>query len=279
MRRYEAPAKLNLFLHVSPPEASGYHPLESLCQTIEWCDLLEVEEADETSLSITGAHVDPEDNLVTKAFELVGARERVRPASLTLDKHVPVAAGLGGGSSDGAAALVAATDHGGLERSVAVELALELGADVLLFLTGGTQMMRGFGEKLEPLAPLTGFAVAVVVPEFELATAEVYARWDELEGPMGEAIPDTVLPPFLRDGMPMRNDLLAASVDLAPELGDFMADLRSGWGTAVALTGSGPACFGFFPTEQEAADAASSIQDCRAAVGVPLRDHGVSELA
>ena len=278
MRRYEAPAKLNLFLHVSPPEASEYHPLESMVQTIGLCDLLGVAEADETSLSVTGADLDPEDNLVTKAFRLVGIRERVRPAGLTLDKNIPVAAGLGGGSSDGAAALVAATDHGDLDRSIAAELAPELGADVLLFLTGGTQMMRGVGEKLEPLTPLTGFAVAVVVPKFVLTTAEVYARWDELEGPHGEAMPDPLLPPFLRDGLPMRNDLVPAALDLAPELGDFMADVRSVWGTAVALTGSGPACFGFFPTEQEAADAASSIQDCRAAVGVPLRDRGVSEV-
>ena len=279
MRTYEAPAKLNFSLHVFPPEPTGYHPIESLAQTIEWCDLLDVEGAEETSLSVVGADLEPEGNLVSRAFDLVGKRKKVNPSNLTLHKHIPVAAGLGGGSSDAAAALVAAADHGGLDREIVSDLAPDLGADVPMFIVGGTQVMRGFGEVLEARPPLVGFSVAVVVPEFQLATADVYARWDQLDGPVGEATGEAALPPALRDGMPMRNDLLPAALELAWELADFMADVRSIWGTAVALTGSGPACFGFFPDEEEAADAASSVAGCRAAVGVSLRDHGVAELA
>ena len=279
MRTYEAPAKINFSLHVFPPEATGYHPIESLAQTIEWCDLLDVEGAEETSLSIVGADLDPEDNLVSKAFDLVAKKKKVSPSGLTLHKRIPIAAGLGGGSSDAAAALVAAADHGGLEREIVADLAPNLGADVPLFLVGGTQVIRGFGEVIEVRPHIVGFAVAVVVPQFDLATSDVYARWDKLEGPKGEAVSDKALPPALRDGMPMRNDLLPAAIDLAAELADFMADVRSIWGTEVALTGSGPACFGFFPDEEEAAEAACSVPGCRAAFGVSLRDHGVAEIS
>ena len=279
MRTYEAPAKLNFSLHVFPPEATEYHPIESLAQTIEWCDLLDVEGAEETSLSIVGADLDPEDNLVSKAFDLVAKKKNVSPSSLTLHKRIPIAAGLGGGSSDAAAALVAAADHGGLDHAIVSDLAPKLGADVPLFIVGGTQAMRGFGAVIEMRPHTAGFAVAVVVPQFDLATSDVYARWDKLEGPKGEPVSDKALPPALRDGMPMRNDLLPAAIDLAAELADFMADVRSIWGTEVALTGSGPACFGFFPDEAEAAEAASSVPGCRAAIGVSLRDHGVAEIS
>lgn len=272
MRRYEAPAKVNLSLHVEPPD-QGYHPLFSLVQTIEWCDLLGVEPSEDLSLSVTGLDIEPEENLVTRAFGLAGI-DRV---SLSLEKRIPVAAGLGGGSADAAAALIAAADHGRLDRDLIVGLAPELGADVSLFLRGGTQMMTGRGEKLEVLPRLAGFAVAVVVPSFEMSTSEVYRRWDLMEGPQGEAVETDELPPSLRDGMPLRNDLLPAAISLRPELGDFMADIRSIWGVPVFLTGSGPASFGLFPDVSEAADAAAAIAGTRAAVGVTLRDHGVAE--
>ena len=274
MRRYEAPAKVNLSLHVQPPATNGYHPVESLVQTIEWCDILEVDDSEETTLTIEGADLDPDDNLVTRAFEKVGV-ERV---ALTLTKNIPVAAGLGGGSSDAAAALVAAVQHGKLDRETVSRLAPELGADVALFLEGGTQIMTGFGEDLEVQQPLDGFAVAVVVPRFVLKTADVYRRWDEMEGPEGDSAVQNNLPPVLRDVMPMRNDLLPAALSLEPELGDFMADVRSAWGGSVLLTGSGSACFGFFASESEAADAALAIPLTRAAAGVVLRDHGVVEV-
>jgi 4-diphosphocytidyl-2-C-methyl-D-erythritol kinase len=246
----------------------------SLVQTLEWCDLLTLESSEEMELTVEGADIDPSDNLVTKAMELVG----VDRARLTLTKVLPMAAGLGGGSSDAAAGLIAAVDHLRRSRSVARELAPEIGSDVPLFIDGGTQMMTGRGELLEKLEDLRGFALAVVVPEFELASGEVYERWDQLEGPIGEVVPELLLPPGLRDGMPVRNDLLPAAVSLAPELGDFIADLRAAWDTPVLMTGSGPACFGFFASDSEAEDAARSVAATRVAAGAALRRHGVAEI-
>ncbi len=176
-----------------------------------------------------------------------------------------------------AAMLLAAADAGWVDRESLVGAAAEVGADVALFLTGGTLYMSGRGEAVEPLAPLEGFAVAVAVPEFGLATSAVYRRWDEMEGPVGEVIGGHLVPPGLRDGMPLRNDLLPAALSLEPRLGDFMADLRSLWGSVVCLTGSGSACFGYFPTLDEAADAAAAARRLSSVTrAAELRDRGVS---
>ena len=148
---------------------------------------------------------------------------------------------------------------------------------VPLFLIGGTLLMGGIGDKLESVQPVSGFAVAVAVPAFEMSTIEVYRRWDEMEGPEGETIVPRLLPPGLRDGIPIRNDLTPAAFDLEPTMADFMADLRLRWGGPVLMTGSGSGCFGFFPDPDEATDAAHSVEDlCRASVGARLRPNGVA---
>ena len=276
MTTYQAPAKLNLSLLVSPPTKDGYHPLQSLVQTVEWCDLLEVERAEEGSDVLES---DIDDNLVERAVSELRKVSQVPPLAMRLEKEIPVAAGLGGGSSDAAAALVAAADHAGLAPAVLTEVAARVGADVALFLTGGTLMMRGRGEQVEPVRSLQGFAVAIVVPDFGLATEHVYQCWDALEGPEGIAVPDDRLPPSLRGGMPMRNDLLPAALDLEPRLGDFMVDIGLAWGTPVCLTGSGSACFGYFAGLDEAVDAASAVSGlARRGRGVELRERGVSRV-
>jgi 4-diphosphocytidyl-2-C-methyl-D-erythritol kinase len=279
MSTYEAPAKLNLALLVSPPAASGYHPLESLVQTIEWLDTLEMEEADEDVLTVDGAEIDPEENFVNRALKALREHWSVPPLSIRLVKRIPEEAGLGGGSSDAAAALVAASEIARLPVGTAADVAASIGSDVPLFLTGGTAMISGFGEVVDAEPLLSGFVVAVVVPEFRLKTADVYRRWDEMEGPIGEAIATGLLPPLLREGIPIRNDLMPAAIDLEPALADFMADLRAAWGTVVGMTGSGSACFGFFPDVDEAKDAAGSVASvCRGAVGAALRPRGVERV-
>lgn len=274
MTVYEAPAKLNLSLLVSPPRPDGYHPLDSLVQTIEWCDRLRVEPGE--GRDDLGSDI--EDNLVEKALRALRNVAEVPPLAMELDKQIPVAAGLGGGSADAAAALVAGAEAGRIPRSGLHEVASRVGADVAFFLDGGTVMMSGVGYELEAVRPADGFAVAVVVPNFGLLTKDVYARWDELEGPAGDAVPDDELPPSLRGRMPMRNDLLPAALDLEPLLGDFMGDVAALWGSTVCLTGSGSACFGYFSSLDEATDAASAVAHlARESRGVALRDRGVDK--
>jgi 4-diphosphocytidyl-2-C-methyl-D-erythritol kinase len=274
---YESPAKVNLALLVEAPRADGLHPLESLVQTVDWLDLLEVEESEEDNLVINGADLDPEDNLVTRSLKAIRDSGFVPPVDIRLDKQIPAGAGLGGGSSNAAAMLLAAAERGRLPRSVVEEVAPSIGADVPLFLIGGTLLMGGIGDQVESLQPLTGFAVAAAVPQFEMSTVEVYRRWDKMEGPEGETIAPRLLPPELRDGIPIRNDLTPAAFDLEPTLADFMADLRLRWGGPVLMTGSGSGCFGFFPDPDEASDAARSVEGlCRAAAGAGLRSRGAA---
>jgi 4-diphosphocytidyl-2-C-methyl-D-erythritol kinase len=272
MTTYEAPAKINLSLLVSPPRDDGYHPLASLVQTVEWSDRLLVEPWE----GHDEYNTDIEDDLVTRALGLARETGEVPPLKLVLDKEIPMGAGLGGGSSDAAATLLASSDFGQVPKDDLPGLAARIGADVPLFLTGGTLMMSGIGEKIDQVAPADGFAVAVAIPEFRLSTGEVYRRWDRLEGPEGDAVEDSALPPVLRSRMPMRNDLLPAVLDLEPRMGDFIADLRSVWGTSVSMTGSGSAVFAYFTTLDEATDAASAVSaETGEARGVGLRDHGV----
>lgn len=281
MMRWEAPAKLNLSLLVAPPRRDGYHPIESLVQTIEWCDTLEFEEVDERAdvVEIEHPDIDQEDNLVSKALAAVRAAGSFPTQRVRVTKHLPVGAGLGGGSSDGAAAALAAGELAGLTRSEVADLATGLGADIPLFLVGGTLVMTGIGEVLDPRPPLQRLAFAAIVPEFRLDTAEVYRAWDRLEGPVGEALPERSLPPSLRGGMPLRNDLLPAAVSVEPMLAEFMAEVRDHWGQPVALTGSGSGCFGVFGDIGEASDAAAAVADlCSEALGVEPRPRGVAEV-
>lgn len=275
MTTLEAPAKLNLSLLVSPPRDDGYHPLMSLVQTIEWCDTLEVERWEDEDDIDTGI----EDDLVVRALETARDLGSVPPLRIVLEKEIPLAAGLGGGSSDAAAALFAATEFGELTAEALFAAAARIGSDVPLFLIGGTLMMTGVGDRLEETSRAGGFAVAVVVPEFGLSTRDVYEHWDVMEGATGDPVADDLLPPTLRGRMPMRNDLLPAALELEPRLGDFIADLSSLWGTTVCLTGAGSACFGYFPSLDEASDAAAAVAaPVRAARGVVLRDRGVASV-
>lgn len=279
--RWEAPAKLNLSLLVSPPRPDGYHPLQSLVQTIEWCDHLSFEEVDDAGdhVEIDHPEIDPDDNLITRALQAVRGIRDFPGQRIVVSKVLPVGAGVGGGSSNAAATLLAAARIAGVPGDEVAPLAPGLGADVPLFLVGGTLMMGGIGERLTEERPLQDVAFAVAIPPFRLDTARVYAKWDELHGPEGEALPDRALPPSLRGGMPIRNDLTPAAIAVEPDLAEFVAELRARWEMPVLLTGSGSGCFAMFPGLDEAKDAAEAVLDiCSVSVGVEARPRGVAML-
>ena len=276
--RMEAPAKLNLSLHVLPPRSDGYHPLQSLTQAIEWVDLLEIHETEDVEILVVEGDVAIEDNIVERAMSALRTEVEVPRLHITLTKSIPLSAGMGGGSADAAATIVGAAKIVGSARTVIFDVSRRVGADVPFFVDGGTQMMAGIGDQLERLRPLGGFAVAVAIPDFGLSTPQIYSEWDRLEGPIGDPMPNDHLPPALRDGMPMRNDLVPAAISIEPRMGDFLADLRAAWG-AVSMTGSGSACFGYFPSVDEAASAVEDVSGLIAGGrGVGLRDRGVVEV-
>jgi 4-diphosphocytidyl-2-C-methyl-D-erythritol kinase len=248
-------AKVNLSLHVG---AGGgpRHPVSGLFQSIGWADRLTLEEAEEDV--IAGSEGRPivagEDNLAWRAAVAVrGLAEAKAAMALTLDKEIPVAAGLGGGSADAAAALVLAGRLWGVGPEAQATLAATLGSDVPFCLAGGLAHVSGTGEVVEPLEPSGGYALALVVPPVEVSTAAVYSTWDRLDGPTGRPIGGSDLPPALRGLGPLRNDLYPAAVAVAPEIDEWRAEMVSRWGRAVILTGSGPTLFAFFVDEAEAA--------------------------
>ncbi|MDH3193083.1 MAG: 4-(cytidine 5'-diphospho)-2-C-methyl-D-erythritol kinase [Acidimicrobiia bacterium] len=283
MIRVEAPAKLNFSLRVGSVERSGFHPLDSLVQTINWQDELAAQWWEDDILEITGAEdlaggsaelPTGTDNLIWKAAEAFWQSQsdvRRKPMRVRLNKQIPTAAGLAGGSADAAATLVAlagltrrSIDHGGVPA---------IGSDVPFALLGGTARMEGYGEQLTPVPPLSDFSLVVAVPPVTLSTPAVYREWDRLGGPAGPAIKGRSVPPSLR-GHDLVNDLYRAAISLAPELVEHRDHLGSIWGREVAMSGSGPSLFGFFGDLDEAQEAAAATSGMRAVRAVDPVSHG-----
>ena len=264
-------AKVNLALTVYGSSADGYHPLRGIYQSVSLTDTVTVEPArhDEITVSNREAPAD-ETNLAWRAVDTARRTARIaQPFAVDLVKTIPAGAGLGGGSADAAAALGLMAHRYRIDDESASEIAEGLGADVPFAFVGGTMLGEGRGERLTPLEPLAGFALAVVVPPFSMSTPAVFRRWDELDGPLGAVLPDRVLPPRLRGGLPIRNDLYPAAVDLDRRIGEWRDELSGKWGTEVAMTGSGSALFAFFPSLDEARDAADRVDlPTRLSVGV-----------
>lgn len=274
--RGRAYAKVNLSLRVGSVRSDGYHPIESLVQSIDWYDELALESAEADEFVVDGAELpDADENLAWRAVEAMRPGSG-QPVRVVLDKRIAVAAGLGGGSADAALGLALGANHFRRSWRDAVEMAPSLGADVPFCLAGGAALLGGIGEEVERLPGGDDYAVAVVVPPFELATPAVYRRWDELGGPSGPELGRRHLPGSLRHHAPLRNDLQPAAVGLEPALGDWLADTTRAWRQPVVMSGSGPALFSLFGTVDEAADAVAGVSGVRSAAAVTPVDRGWS---
>lgn len=250
-------AKLNLALHVRARRADGYHELETLFAFVDAGDRLSVAPADELSLTVGGpfaaalADEDSADNLVLRAARAMQAHFGVSAgAAIRLDKHLPVAAGLGGGSADAAAAARALARLWRLDAdAVALVAAIGgLGADVPVCVASRTVIGRGIGDAMSPwpgAAALTGTPLLLVNPRVACPTGPVFRAWDGVDrGPLGD------------DPALWRNDLEAGAVALVPEIADCLAALRGCAGTRmVRMSGSGATCFVLF-ADAAARDAA-----------------------
>ena len=234
-------AKLNLALHVRGRMADGYHRLETIFAFCEDGDLLAVEESDALQLEIAGPFAaglsTGPDNLVLRAARSLRDRFQVRQgARLILDKRLPVAAGLGGGSADGAAALRLLSRWWQLDVSEAdlLAIAAELGADVPACLLSRPARGEGRGDLLAPLADveLAGRPVLLINPCLPLSTAAVFKGWDGIDrGPLGD----------WREG---RNDLMPPAIGLVPEIAEALEALSGA--EFARMSGSGASCFGLY---------------------------------
>jgi 4-diphosphocytidyl-2-C-methyl-D-erythritol kinase len=250
-----APAKLNLALHVRGKLPDGRHSIETVFAFCTDGDHLVAELADEISLSIAGPFGselgDPEDNLVIKAARALAAAAGVGPgAAITLDKSLPVASGIGGGSADAAAALRLLTSLWQIDPRHAQAIAPSLGSDVPACLLSLATRGEGAGDQLSPidLSNLSGTPVLLVNPRAPISTADVYARWDgEDRGALGE----------WRQG---RNDLEPLASALVPQIGLVLAWLAAQPGSAfIRMSGSGATCFAFFRSEAERDHASEGV--------------------
>ncbi|MEZ5995101.1 MAG: 4-(cytidine 5'-diphospho)-2-C-methyl-D-erythritol kinase [Hyphomonadaceae bacterium] len=258
--RVFAPAKVNLTLQVGAPRADGLHPLKSAVMFADIGDWIEAARDDEFRLSVLGPFAsgldDGADNLVLRAARALAPE---RAASLRLEKNLPVASGIGGGSADAAAALRALNELWALRCSEEIlsSVARGLGADVPVCLSGKNAWMSGAGEIVGPLhAPR--FHAVLLNPGRPLATAAVYKKFDEMD--LGRGFHDEGAPAWdtpdaaLADIKSRGNDLEAPAAVLAPEIGAALRELRSEERVLHAgLSGSGSTMFALMPTA-EAAD-------------------------
>ncbi|WLT33043.1 4-(cytidine 5'-diphospho)-2-C-methyl-D-erythritol kinase [Geothrix sp. PMB-07] len=241
----QAPAKLNRFLAVLGRRADGFHELELVTTVLEGVaeltDTLSGEPGPRLSLSISGPAGEgletDESNLVIRAWRLLeAAAERALPTTLHLEKRIPHGAGLGGGSSDAAAALRLGNSLFNLELAerTLLDLAAALGSDVPLFLLGGTTLGLGRGERVFPLRPLPFEPLLLVHPGLHVSTPNVYRVLAEL----GYADPRPLL--SLPEGIapPWRNDLTAAALKVCPALVEVREALAAAGGEPL-LCGSG----------------------------------------
>lgn len=262
-----APAKVNLHLQVLGRRPDGYHELATLMQTLSLGDELIIDDQASELIFTCDNQGLCKDNLVEKAARLwFDAAGREPRAALHLRKKVPVAAGLGGGSSDAAAALVGLNAlHGGLlppERLV--KLALSVGADVPFLLAGGTGWCTGVGDKVEPWPDFPLLDYVLVNPGFPVSTALIYTEWD-LAWTNQSAVNTIYRPPEAAShlGGLLINDLERATKRAFPQLEDLRSALRDAGAEGALMSGSGPTVFGVFPDAGAAAEAAERLASHR----------------
>lgn len=251
-----APAKINLTLHVTGQRADGYHLLDSLVVFADIGDQILVRPADRLQVCVTGpmaAGVPVDDsNLVLRAARLAG----VDDAAIEIEKHLPVAAGIGGGSSDAAAVLRALAES----HQAAMPDVLALGADVPVCLAGCTARMSGIGEQIDPVSDVPPLPVVLINPGFSVHTPDVF---DALTKRNGAKMPE--IPAFsgviacgdwLRD---QRNDLQAAAIKTQPVILQVLEALAGNGALLARMSGSGATCFGVFETQETAQDVAKAL--------------------
>jgi 4-diphosphocytidyl-2-C-methyl-D-erythritol kinase len=253
-----APGKVNLALFVGAPRADGMHPLVSIVQPVSLADELTLEPA---AAGATG------DEVVCPGVEgpnLAGAalaafREATGwdapPQRLTIRKRVPVAAGMGGGSGDAAAALrLAAHAAGHADRALLLELAARLGGDVPSQVAPGRTLMTGAGEHVRPLGATDPRALLILPSEHALSTPAVYREFDALGAQRTEA--ELAELEALGGDLPVHNDLQDAARRLCPAIDDALTAVERTGADDVLVSGSGPTVFGLFTTRERAQAAA-----------------------
>ena len=263
----DAHAKVNLHLHVTGRRADGYHLLDSLVVFPAIADRLSATPAEALTLEVTGpfaaALANEPDNLVLRAARRLAEAHGIRPgANLVLEKHLPIASGIGGGSADAAAALRLLARLWGVP--IPEGLALSLGADIPVCLAQAPARMQGIGEHLSAAPRLPRFGIVLANPGLAVPTPAVFRQRAAAGTPF---TPPAAFPDSWPDAAAMAasladttNDLAEAAIALCPPIADLLAALSALPGCRLArMSGSGATCFALFDTPAEAARAAPHL--------------------
>lgn len=273
--RERAPAKVNLCLFLGPVREDGRHELVTVFESISLCDELELTVLESGADEVVCPGVPGENLAAATLAALRDAGWDAPPVRIAIDKRIPVAAGLGGGSADAAATLRLANALSPLPDGLAARVAAKLGADVPSQLSPGLWLGTGAGERVEAIAPLEEHAFVVVPQEFGLSTPEVYAEADRLELPRSSldrvrhevaAIGGRPAPELLV------NELQPAAISLAPILAGTLELLRVHGAEPAMVCGSGPTVIGLFwgaNAERRAAEVASDLTSAHVATPSP----------
>lgn len=247
-------AKINLALHVRGKRDDGYHELETLFAFVDVGDVLTARAAEADRLETVGEFADvldnPFDNLVARAMT---ALPRMGGLHVTLEKNLPVAAGLGGGSADAGAMFRIIEQTHGLPEDWE-EKAVRLGADVPACVASEMAIGRGTGTELEPLEnDMAGMAVLLVNPRIPLPTGPVFKAWDGKDrGPL----PTGKASAIAQDG---RNDLEAPAISICPPIAEVLEALAETNCTLSRMSGSGATCFALYPSHDDMREAARRL--------------------
>ena len=269
-----APAKVNLFLHVAGSDADAYHPICSLMAFADVGDRVSTFDAEALDLRIVGPFAaglrGDDDNLVMRAARalIAEARRPLAPVGLSLEKRLPVASGLGGGSSDAGATLRLLNDMFKLSLGDArlEAIAAALGSDGAACLWGAPVIAQGRGERLSPAPGLPPLDAVLVNPRVAVSTAEVYRRFDA-QGRFSEVTPPA-MPEAFEDAIDLaawlagqRNDLEAPAIAVAPAVGTVLETLANEPETLLArVSGSGGTCFALCASDIEAESLAERLE-------------------
>lgn len=266
----KAYAKINWTLDILGTLPNGYHEMDMLMTSVSIFDTLTLRQSDTLSLVLGDAKRLPADdrNLVLKAAKaLQAATGCTRGAAIRLEKRIPVGAGMGGGSADAAAALVALTRLWKLDLTLAelCEIGLRIGADIPFLLTGGTARVGGIGERITPLCCPKPFWLIAFQPCRGLSTPEVFSAFDALpknliRRPRTDAAQAALLAGDEAElAGALANALEAVSIQKRPEIGQATAALKEAGALRALMTGSGSAVFGLFTSREAAENALPSL--------------------
>ncbi|MDX8524373.1 4-(cytidine 5'-diphospho)-2-C-methyl-D-erythritol kinase [Mesorhizobium sp. MSK_1335] len=270
VRTWLAPAKINLALHVTGRRDDGYHLIDSLAVFTRFGDRIEIEPAEYDEFSVSGRYAAglplDDGNLVVKARDALrqeAGAAQTTPVAIRLEKNLPISSGVGGGSSDAAAALngLARLWKVDIDDTSLARIGLTLGADLPMCLKGKPLLARGIGDEVSPLPAFPALGLVLVNPGVAVSTPDVFKALASRDNGALAPLPKRLDFHAIRNWLETtRNDLEVAARSIEPAIGEALKALKKGDAAFARMSGSGATCFGLFETGNVAKRAAIEIR-------------------